>query len=115
MVFKSSQSPPDAATVPGEPAGVVLADDPEEGEYAKVLLDSDDSGADLPDNEDALLDIYYQGLRAKSRLKAGPKRTRDKSKSTCTVCQKLGHWAGDPECELVKSGQKPRSASLAQG
>ena len=87
-MFKSCRSPPDAATASGDPAGVFHADDPEEYEDAKVLLDSDDSGADLPDNEDKLLDIYYQGFRAKSCLKAGPKKPRDKPQSTCKTVRR---------------------------
>ena len=58
-MLKSSQSPPDAAMASGDAGGVVLADDPEEEGDAKVLLDSDDSGADLPDNENKVLDVYY--------------------------------------------------------
>ena len=109
----SSRSPL-AAAAAGEVAGTFLAD-PEEDRDAQVLLDSEDSGNDLPEGEEELLEIYFQGLRAKKRLQApGQGKPLDKSKSTCKDCKKIGHWAGDEECELVKSGQKPRfSASTA--
>ena len=109
----SSRSPP-AAAATSEVAGTFLAD-PEEERDAEVLLDSEDSGNDLPEGEEDLLEIYFQGLRAKKRLQApGRGKPRDKSKSTCKDCKKIGHWAGDEECEMVKSGQKPRfSASTA--
>ena len=41
--------------LPANPPEFLLADDTEEEEDAKALVDSDDSGADLPDNEDGLL------------------------------------------------------------
>eukprot|EP00971_Amphidinium_carterae_P021331 421045-Amphidinium_carterae.1 len=34
------------------------------------------------------------------------KSVADKKKTTwCADCKELGHWRGDPECKLVKSGQ----------
>ena len=82
-----------------------------------MLLETDDSGDDLPDGHDELLEIYFQGPGAKKRLKApaGVKGNtpRDESKSTCKDCGKKGHWAGDGECKQVRSGQLLRFADRA--
>ena len=94
-----SQGTPAASTA------LHVDDEHEEEEDSRLLLESDDNLSDLPDKEEELLEVYFQGLRAKKKLKSPAKR--DKSKSTCKDCKGKGHWAGDAECPMVKSGAKP--------
>ena len=102
----SRESSAVAETPPSAPAasGTLLVDDLEEEGDAKLLLDDSDGLSDLPENEEELLEVYYQGLRAKKKLKGN--RTRDKSKSTCKDCKGTGHWAGDAERPMVKRGER---------
>ena len=96
-------------------------------------VSSDDSG-DAGDDVEEALETYYQGLKAKKKLRgwgfkkapgpgadggtrnaSAPRRSSsparkgpDKSKSTCKDCLEQSHCAGDSACPKVRSGEKPR-------
>ena len=78
--------------------------------------ESDDEEGDEdggPDDPEELMETYFQGLKAKKKLKdlgysrkpasTGGKRDRKKN-STCKDCKGKGHWSGDAECPKVKDG-----------
>ena len=84
-------------------------DDSDEDEFDEEEGD-DEQG---PDDPEELLETYFQGLKAKKKLKdlgysrrpasTGGKRDRKKN-STCKDCKGKGHWSGDSECPKVKDG-----------
>ncbi|CAK0875126.1 unnamed protein product, partial [Prorocentrum cordatum] len=70
--------------------------------------DSDAMG----DEEEVVLDVFYQGFKAKKkqfgRGKGRGKNTasggRGKKSGVCDDCLQPGHWKGDPECPKVIAG-----------
>ena len=110
-------------------------EDPDEGAHDEVHdgeddeQDEEEEDGELEDlDEEALWEIFYQGMRAGKKLKSQSKGWRKTprpsrpssgkpSSSTtpqrkektgkCLDCGLFGHWKGDPECPKVKSGQTP--------
>jgi hypothetical protein len=111
-------------------------EDHDEGIHDEVHPDGEDDEQDeeeedgeLEDmDEDALWEIFYQGMRAGKKLKGQPKgwrktprptRTSSGKPSSSSTTQRkertgkcldrglFGHWKGDPECPKVKAVQTP--------
>ena len=91
-------------------------EDENEGESDDLESDYEDEGVEGEEGPDALMEVYYQGLKAKKKLTGkGFKRTKpgdktpakNKKNSVCKDCKGKGHWSGDPECPKVKDGSVP--------
>ena len=107
--------------------------DQEEGEHDEE--DNDGNEDDDPDDvqeltEQEAKEAFLAGWRAKKKTSdqrkqrgflGAPRSDRAepsqfspgrvdarKTNSRCADCKGLGHWRGDPECPLVKSGQVPK-------
>eukprot|EP00971_Amphidinium_carterae_P133818 2650902-Amphidinium_carterae.1 len=80
--------------------------------------DVGDQDEDSSDTEE-LLETLYTKTKAHFHRKQGQdhnKSVADKKKNTrCADCKELGHWRGDPECKMVKSGQVPVRAPSTPG
>ena len=88
-------------------------DDSEEEDDDEDESDEEGDEDGGPDDPEELMETYFQGPKAKKKLKdlgysrrpasTGGKRDRKKN-STCKDCKGKGHWSGDAECPKVKDG-----------
>eukprot|EP00971_Amphidinium_carterae_P348223 6490390-Amphidinium_carterae.1 len=104
-----------------EEEDLLLLDDDEEEEEPEA--DEEESVYE----EEELLEVYYQGQKAKHKLSKmkgrgrGDTRSIEEKKkgSKCGSCGQLGHWRGDASCPNVRSGkEKPfqkKSAGTSTG
>eukprot|EP00971_Amphidinium_carterae_P339682 6477628-Amphidinium_carterae.1 len=89
-----------------------------------LLLDDDEEEEDESTyEEEELLEVYYQGQKAKHKLSKmkgrgrGDTRSIEEKKkgSKCGSCGQLGHWRGDASCPNVRSGKEKPFQKKATG
>eukprot|EP00971_Amphidinium_carterae_P349931 6491302-Amphidinium_carterae.2 len=105
---------------PSASSQMLETDDPaqQEGDEAEGEDIDEEIGSD--DTEE-LLETLYTKTKAHFHKKQGgdsSKSVADKKKVTrCADCKELGHWRGDPQCRMVKSGEvapRPAQAPASQ-